>query len=78
MSLIAQGKKVGLAGERDNTWSSGVALGKNVWSGDEVQRPCHGRCVEICEYSSVLVLSHLYTGIIVSDYSELPAANNDI
>lgn len=77
VSLIAQGKNVGLASERNNTWSSGVPLGKNVWNGDEVQRPCHGRCVEICEYSSLLALSHLYMCIIFSDHGELPTGNND-
>ncbi|CAG01419.1 unnamed protein product [Tetraodon nigroviridis] len=40
--MSSKGKKIGLAGERDNTWLSGVPFGKNVWSGDEVQRPCHG------------------------------------
>lgn len=77
VSLIAQGKHVGLTAERNNTWSSGVPLGKNVWNGDEVQRPCHGRCVEICEYSSLLALSHLYMCIIFSDHGELPTGNND-
>lgn len=71
VSLIAQGKKTGLAAERDNTWSSGVPLGKNVWSADEVRRPCRGRCVEICEYSFLLALSHLYTCVISSFHGEV-------
>lgn len=74
---MAQGKKAGLAGERDNTWSSGAPPGKTVWSGEKVQRPCHGRCVEICEYSSLLALSQLYMCIMFSDHGELPAGNND-
>lgn len=41
VSLIAWGWKVGLTGECDNTWFSGIPLAKSVKSEDELQCSCH-------------------------------------
>lgn len=76
VSLIAQGEESWTGwGARQHLVVWWSPRQKNVWSGEEVQRPCRGRCVEICEYSSLL--SHLYMCIIFSDHGELPAGNSD-
>lgn len=48
VTLIVLGRKVGLAGERDNTWFSVTALGRDCLK-DKVQRPCQCMCAKVCE-----------------------------